>query len=89
MMLRDGRILVVFARRRLPMGIGCVISSDGGKTWSHEAVIRDDATCNDLGYPVGCQLEDGRLFIAYYYTLPDGNAFGGTRHIAGSMFRIR
>ncbi len=89
MQLKDGRILVVFARRRLPMGIGGVLSSDGGVTWSEEFVIRDDASHGDLGYPVGCELDDGRIFIAYYYTLPDGNNFGGTRFIAGSHFRIR
>jgi hypothetical protein len=89
MRLRDGRILVLFARRRLPMGIGGVVSEDGGETWSREFVLRDDASCWDLGYPVGCQLEDGRIFAAYYYTLPDGNAFGGTRRIAGSTFRLK
>jgi hypothetical protein len=88
MFLKDGRILVVFARRRLPMGIGGVISTDDGKTWSEEFVIRDDAICDDLGYPVGCQIEDGYIFIAYYYTLPDGNNFGGTRHIASTVFKI-
>ena len=70
------------------MGIGGVVSSDGGHTWSEEFVIRDDAISNDLGYPVGGQLEDGSLFFAYYYTLPDGNRFGGTRHIASSRFRL-
>ncbi len=86
MLLRDGRILVIFGRRRMPMGTGAVLSSDGGRTWGAELVIRDDASCDDLGYPVGCQLEDGRVFIAYYYTLADGNAFGGTRFIASSHF---
>ena len=65
-----------------------VISSDDGRTWSHEFVIRDDAVSDDVGYPVGCQLKDGRIFTAYYYTLPDGNNFGGTRFIAGSRFRL-
>jgi len=51
-------------------------------------VIRDDAECEDLGYPVGCQLGDGRVVIAYYYALPDGNALGGTRFIAASTFRL-
>ena len=87
-LLKDGRILVVFARRRKPMGMGGVLSSDGGKTWSKEFVIRDDASSEDIGYPVGDQLDDGRIFIAYYYTLPDGNDFGGTRFIAGSSFRL-
>lgn len=89
LLLQDGRILVLFARRRLPMGIGGVLSSDGGRTWSEEFVIRDDAICRDLGYPVACQLEDGNIFTAYYYTLPDGNNFGGTRHIAGSIFKLK
>jgi hypothetical protein len=87
--LKDGRILVVFGRRRMPMGIGGVLSSDGGKTWSKEFVIRDDASSGDIGYPVGAQLDDGRIFTAYYYTLPDGNKFDGTRFIASSSFRLR
>ena len=86
--LANGRILVLFARRRLPMGIGGVVSSDDGKTWSHEFVIRDDAVTSDLGYPVGVQLDDGKIFTGYYYTLPDGNEFGRTRFIAGSKFRL-
>ena len=88
-LLEDGRILVMFARRRMPMGIGGVISSDGGKTWSHEFALRDDGVGGDLGYPVTCQFEDGRVFTAYYYTMPDGNKFDGTRYLAGSFFRIR
>ncbi|MHC4444936.1 MAG: sialidase family protein [Planctomycetota bacterium] len=87
-LLRDDRILLVFARRRLPAGLGGIVSSDGGRTWSEEFVIRDDAQWWDLGYPVGCQLEDGRIFLAYYYNMQDGNKQGGTRFVAGSSFRI-
>lgn len=86
--LRDGRILLVFARRRMPGGIGGIVSADGGKTWSEEFVIRDDGAWWDLGYPVGCQLEDGRIFIAYYFNMQDGNKQGGTRYIAGTFFRL-
>jgi hypothetical protein len=42
-----------------------------------------------LGYPMAVELEDERIFSAYYYNLDDGNAFGGTRYIAGSFFRIK
>lgn len=87
MWLHGGRILMVFARRRLPMGLGAIVSDDCGNTWSSEFVIRQDAVCPDLGYPVGCQLDDGRIFIAYYYTKQDANGFGGTRHIACSHFQ--
>ncbi|MEX2235297.1 MAG: sialidase family protein [Cyclobacteriaceae bacterium] len=103
LLLRDGRILVLFARRRMPTGIGAIISSDGGKTWSDELVIRDDGKkwkdgqmnheigdWGDLGYPVGCQLEDGKIFIAYYMNNKDigRHPVGGTRYIAASTFRI-
>jgi hypothetical protein len=90
-LLGDGRILVVYARRIPPMGIGGTISADGGKTWSEEFVIRGgDCSCWDIGYPVGCQVEDGRVFIAYYYTEP-GNDIGvlhAVRYIAGTSFRV-
>ncbi|MEW6751853.1 MAG: sialidase family protein [Candidatus Latescibacterota bacterium] len=87
-LLGDGRILVLFARRRLPMGIGAVVSADGGRTWSREAVIRADAGHPDLGYPVGCQLTDGSVFVAYYYNLPSPGPVGGVRFIASSRFEL-
>lgn len=101
MLLRDGRILVLFARRRMPTGIGGIISEDGGKTWSPEFVIRDDGKrwneakheegdWGDLGYPVGCQLDDGRIFFAYYFNNKDigRHPQGGTRYIAATTFKI-
>ena len=88
MRLRDGRIVVIFARRKRPAGIGLIVSEDDGATWSAEAIVRDDASGGDLGYPVATQLDDGRIFTAYYFMEDDGNNFGGTRHIAGSFFRL-
>jgi len=86
--LRDGRIVVVFARREYPPSIAAIWSEDNGKTWSDEAIIRDDATGSDIGYPVSAQLDDGRILTAYYYQLADGNAFGGTCFIGGSFFEL-
>ena len=86
--LRDGRIVVIFGRRRNPFGMGLIVSEDDGDTWSTEAVIRADGSDGDLGYPVATQLDDGRIFTAYYFMEDDGNNFGGTRHIAGSSFRL-
>ena len=86
--LRDGRIVVVFDRRHPPFGMGLVVSEDDGATWSAEAVIRADASDWDLGYPVATELDDGRIFTAYYYMEDDGNNFGGTRYVAGSHFRL-
>ena len=86
--LRDGRIVVLFGRRKPPFGMGLIVSEDDGATWSAEAIIRDDGSGSDLGYPVATQLDDGRIFTAYYYMEDDGTSFGGTRYIAGSFFRL-
>jgi hypothetical protein len=87
--LQDGRILVLFARRTPPFGVGGVVSEDNGTTWSQEFVVRDDGSSPDVGYPVATQLEDGRVFAAYYFTLEDDNRFGGSRFIGGSLFRVK
>jgi len=87
--LADGRIIVIFGRRKLPYGMGVIISEDDGQTWSQEQVLRADAATPDLGYPVATEVAPGRIFTAYYYTLDDGNGFGGTRFIAGSTFTVR
>lgn len=89
MLLRDDRILVLFARRKPPFGIGGIVSEDHGEKWSSEFVLRADASKGDIGYPVAVQFEDGRVFAAYYYMTDDGNNFGGTRFIAGSFFRLK
>ena len=86
--LRDGRIVVVFDRRHPPFGMGLIVSEDDGAMWSAEAVIRADASDWDLGYPVATELDDGRIFTAYYYMEDDKNNFGGTRYTAGSSFQI-
>lgn len=102
LVLRDGRILLFFARRvSARRGMGVIVSEDGGKSWSPDLIIRDDAGASaktkvggaamdysDIGYPLAVELEDGRIFTAYYYLLPDGNSFGGPRFIAGSFFRL-
>jgi hypothetical protein len=100
--LKDGRILILFARRISPgMGIGAIISEDDGKTWSPDFILRDDAGTyrstkirgnehqySDIGYPLAVQLEDGRVFTAYYYMLDSEYELGGPRFIAGTFFRV-
>jgi len=88
MRLADGRILVIFGRRKPPFGLGVIVSEDDGATWSSEQILRDAAGMPDLGYPVAVETAPGRIFTAYYYTLDDGNGFGGTRFIAGTHFRV-
>ena len=88
MLLRDGRIVVIFARRKAPNGIGLIVSEDDGRTWSDEVILRNDAPSSDLGYPVATELPDRRIFTAYYFNDELGGEFGGPRYIAGTHFRL-
>ncbi len=88
LLLRDGRIVVIFARRAQPYGIGAILSEDLGETWSDEMVIRSDGSCPDLGYPVATELADGKIFTAYYFCIEDGNRFGGSRFIGASCIEL-
>ncbi|MXX27161.1 MAG: exo-alpha-sialidase [Caldilineaceae bacterium SB0668_bin_21] len=89
MQLADGRIVVLFGRRKIPRGIGMIVSEDEGETWSEEQILRDDCPTTDLGYPVATEVEPGRIFTAYYFTMDDGNGMGGTRYVAGSTFLLK
>ena len=65
MMLRDGRIVVIFARRKAPNGIGLIVSEDDGRTWSDEVILRDDAPSSRTwprSYPV-CHGAGGRAHL--------------------------
>ncbi|MCI0397445.1 MAG: glycoside hydrolase [Chloroflexi bacterium] len=74
--LRDGRILIIYGRRKKPYGIRAAISGDEGQSWSEEIVIRDNMTDNNqglnLGYPSVIEYAPGKLFTAYYGEDADG-----------------
>ncbi len=55
------------AAQGLRGSIGVIVSEDEGITWSSEAIIHDDWSGEELGYPVATQLDDGRIFTAYYF----------------------
>jgi hypothetical protein len=86
--LADGRIVVTFSRRKPPMGLGLIVSEDEGATWSDEQILRADAIHWDLGYAVATEVGPGQILTAYYYPMDDGNAFGGTKYLAGTHFTI-
>ena len=93
---RDGRIIILFARRGYPArggrGILGVMSEDLGETWSEEFVIRGDAYSGDCGYPVITELEDGRFFTAYYITSKGEKPVRDSevvRYVAGTFFSLQ
>ena len=65
--LRDGRLAITYGRRVAPFGIRARLSSDEGKTWSNEIVLRSDGGCWDLGYTRSVQRPDGKIVTVYYF----------------------
>jgi hypothetical protein len=69
-LLRDGRLCLNYGYRAKPYGVRARISSDEGRTWGPEIVLRDDALGGDLGYPRSVQRPDGRVVTIYYFNGP-------------------
>ncbi|MCK5345598.1 MAG: exo-alpha-sialidase, partial [Candidatus Heimdallarchaeota archaeon] len=59
--LPDGRICVTYGYRNIPYSIRARISTDKGKTWSKEILLRDDARKFDIGYTQSIVREDGKI----------------------------
>jgi len=66
--LDDGRLCVAYGYREYPYGIRLKTSSDNGKTWSREYVVRYDGATWDLGYPRMVVNSKGEIVLIYYYT---------------------
>ena len=65
-MLKDGRLAITYGYRSPPYEIRARLSSDNGKTWGSEIVLRTNSGCEDLGYPRTVQRADGKIVTAYY-----------------------
>lgn len=82
--LDDGRIVLVYGARKAPFGIRARVSTDAGRSWGDEIVLRDDAAGPDLGYPRLIAGPDGVLLAVYYYN----DDRGAERFIAATRFRL-
>ncbi len=80
--LPDGRICVTYGYRNIPYSIRARISTDKGKTWSKEILLRDDARKFDIGYTQSIVREDGKIVTVYYYTTEEKNEM----HIAATIW---
>jgi hypothetical protein len=65
--LRDGRIAITYGHRSPPFEIRGRLSSDGGRTWGPETVLRGNAGAWDIGYTRTVQRADGKLVSVYYW----------------------
>jgi sialidase-1 len=83
--LKDGRIFLIYGYRHEPYGIRArLLNADcTNLAEAPELVIRDDGGSGDLGYPWAALLPDGKILVAYYFNIADGNRF-----IAGSVIEV-
>ncbi len=85
--LSDGRMLIVYGRRKAPFGIRAAVSEDEGQSWSEEIIIRDDMADSseglNMGYPSVIEYTPGKLFTAYY-----GEDADGVTCIHGTYFTL-
>ena len=65
--LNDGRLCLTYGYRSPPYGMRAKLSSDGGRTWGGEIMLRDDGGTWDLGYPRTVQRADGKVVTIYYF----------------------
>jgi hypothetical protein len=80
--LRDGRLCLTYGHRSAPFGVRARFSSDDGRSWGKEIVLRDDGASWDVGYPVSVQRPDGKIVTVYYIH----DKGGLERHIAATIW---
>jgi hypothetical protein len=81
--LADGRLCVAYGVRAAPYRMAAKFSSDHGKTWSDEVVLRADGGGRDLGYPRSVQRPDGKVVTIYYFW---DRMSGPERYIAATIW---
>src|SRR5690606_26310092 len=67
LLLKDGRLVLVYTYRLPEPGMRAIVSEDEGVTWGGEIIIRDDAGSWDIGYPRAWEAEPGKIGVIYYY----------------------
>jgi len=80
--LADGRLCITYANRNKPHTIRAVFSSDDGKTWGPEYILRSGAGEPDIGYTRTVQRPDRKLVTIYYWL----DKPRSERYIAATIF---
>jgi hypothetical protein len=74
---------LTYGCRAAPYSIRARLSSNGGRTWGKELVLRDDGGGRDLGYPRSVQRPDGKVVTIYYFW---DRKTGPERYIAATIW---
>ena len=81
--LRDGRLCLTYGFRAFPYSIRARLSTDNGKTWGPQIVLRDDGADRDIGYVRSVQRADSKMVTVYYI---DDEATGQERYIGATIW---
>ncbi len=65
--MSDGRVAITYGYRAEPFSIRGRLSSDGGRSWGEEIILRGNGGGRDVGYPQTVQRRDGKLVTIYYF----------------------
>jgi hypothetical protein len=85
--LDDGRLALAYTvRSNEGSRLGVKYSSDQGRTWSEEMVLRDDGATSDAGYPRMVQRPDGKLVVVYYWNNAIEQEDNPWRYIGATIF---
>jgi hypothetical protein len=86
--LSDGRLALGYIyRSRYGSRVNVRFSSDNGKTWGCEIVLRCmDGSNTDVGYPRLIQRPDGNLVMIYYWNNSGLEMTDPYRYIAYTIF---
>jgi len=76
--LPGGKLVLTYGFRNEPYSIRARTSTDEGKTWSKDIMLRADGGAWDMGYTRTVRRTDGNLVTVYYYnTSRDSERFIG------------
>lgn len=64
--LADGRLCLTYGFRAYPYSIRARLSSDNGKSWGPQIMLREDGTDRDIGYVRSIVRPDGKVVTTYY-----------------------
>ena len=81
--LDDGRLCLTYGFRAYPYNIRARLSTDSGKTWGPQIILRDDGTDRDIGYVRSAQRPDGKLVTIYYIS---NEETGPERYICATIW---
>lgn len=81
--LADGRLCLTYGFRARPFSIRARLSTDQGKSWGPQIVLRDDGVDRDIGYVRSIQRPDGKLVTIYYIS---DSQTGPERYIGGTIW---